>query len=68
MAGPLTIWQTRRNRLLARLRSPIERTFGIWKRCYGYTAVRYRSLARNETQLQLLSIAFNLRRALVLQA
>ena len=63
----LTIWQTRRNRLLATLRSPIERTFGIWRLWYGYTAVRYRSLARNTTQLQLLSMAFNLRRAVVLQ-
>lgn len=64
---PATVWQTRRNRLLATLRSPIERTFATWKRWYDYTRVRYRSLARNDTQLQLLCIAFNLRRALVLQ-
>ncbi len=64
---PITVWQARRNRLLATLRSPIERTFGIWKRWYDYRHVRYRGLARNNTQLQLLCIAFNLRRALVLQ-
>lgn len=64
---PITIWQARRNRLLATLRSSIERTFGIWKRWYDYQRVRYRGLARNNTQLQLLCIAFNLRRALVLQ-
>jgi IS5 family transposase len=63
---PPSFWQIRRNKLLARLRSAIERTFGTWKRCYGYTRVRYRSLARNHTQLQLLSIAFNLRRAIAL--
>ncbi len=65
---PLTVWQIKRNRLLAKLRSPVERTFGTWKRWYDYTRVRYRGLARNNTQLQLLAIAFNLRRASVLQA
>ncbi|MEJ1977162.1 MAG: transposase [Acetobacteraceae bacterium] len=38
---PITVWQARRNRLLATLRSPIERTFGIWKRWYDYRHVRY---------------------------
>jgi len=39
----------RRNRLLATLRSPIERTFGTWKRWYGDTRVRYRGLAQHHT-------------------
>jgi IS5 family transposase len=55
-----------RNRALAALRRPIERTFGVLKRWYGYGRVRYRSLARNTLQLQLLAVALNLRRALVL--
>ena len=55
-----------RNRLLAPLRAPVERVFALWKRCYGYRRVRYRSLARNAAQLGLLAIATNLRRALVL--
>ena len=48
------------------LRAPVERVFALWKRCYGYRRVRYRSLARNAAQLGLLAIATNLRRALLL--
>jgi transposase, IS5 family len=55
-----------RNRVLGRIRAPIERTFGVLKRWYGYGRVRYRSLVRNALQLQLLALAMNLRRALVL--
>jgi transposase, IS5 family len=55
-----------RNRALAALRRPIERTFAILKRWYGYGRVRYRSLVKNALQLQLLAVALNLRRALVL--
>ena len=36
------------------------------KRWYGYVRVRYRSLARNTLQLQLLAMAMDLRRAVVL--
>jgi transposase, IS5 family len=57
-----------RNRALAALRRPIERTFGVLKRWYGYRRVRYRSLVRNALQLQLLAVALNLRRALALTA
>ena len=46
--------------------APVERTFAILKRHYGYTRVRYRRLVRNALQLQLLALAMNLRRALVL--
>jgi transposase, IS5 family len=55
-----------RNRALAALRRPIERSFGALKRWYGYRRVRYRRLPRNSLQLQLLACALNLRRALVL--
>jgi IS5 family transposase len=57
-----------RNRELGRIRAPVERTFATLKRWYGYRRVRYRSLARNGLQLQLLACAMNLRRALVLTA
>jgi IS5 family transposase len=57
-----------RNRALAALRRPIERTFGVLKRWYGYRRVRYRSLVRNALQLQLLAVTLNLRRALALSA
>jgi IS5 family transposase len=55
-----------RNRIIGPIRAPIERTFGVLKRWYGYRRVRYRSLLRNALQLQLLACAMNLRRALAL--
>lgn len=64
--GPLPPWQQRRNALIRPIRSAIERTFGTWKRSYGYTCVRYFSLAANAVELQLKAIAFNLRRAAAL--
>jgi transposase, IS5 family len=63
---PLDVAGHARNRALAALRRPIERTFGVLKRWYGYRRVRYRSLVRNALQLQLLAVALNLRRALAL--
>jgi IS5 family transposase len=55
-----------RNRTIGPIRAPIERIFAILKRWYGYRRVRYRSLIKNALQLQLLAVALNLRRALVL--
>jgi transposase, IS5 family len=63
----LTPAEHARNRAIAPLRAPVERTFAILKRWYGYCRVRYRSLLRNALQLQLLACAMNLRRALVLR-
>jgi IS5 family transposase len=59
-----------RNRALSKVRAPSERSFAILKRWYGYHRVRYRSLVKNalQLQLQLLALALNLRRALVLAA
>jgi transposase, IS5 family len=65
---PLTHWQQVHNRLIMPIRRNIERTFGTWKRCYGYTKVRYRGLQRNESHLQLICMAFNLRKAVALGA
>jgi IS5 family transposase len=59
-------WQQRRNRLIAPIRASVEHVFGIMKRSYGYRRVRYFSLARNALQLELLCLAINLRRAVVL--
>jgi IS5 family transposase len=55
-----------RNRAIGIIRAPVERTFALLKRWYGYARVRYRSLVKNTLQLQLLALALNLRRALVL--
>jgi IS5 family transposase len=65
---PLGAADRARNRAIAPVRAQVERTFAILKQWYGYTRVRYRSLARNALQLQLLCAAMNLRRALVLGA
>ena len=59
-------WQAKRNALIAPIRSAVERVFGTFKRCYGYRRVRYFGLERNRTQLLLLCIAFNLRKAVAL--
>jgi IS5 family transposase len=53
-----------RNRIIGRIRAPVERSFAVMKRWYGYARVRYRTLANNA--LQLVCVAINLRRALVL--
>jgi IS5 family transposase len=60
---PLSRHQRRRNRLIAKIRAAVEAIFGTWKRGYGYVRVRYRGLLRNHAHLQILAIAFNLRRA-----
>ena len=59
---PLPAEETARNRRLVPIRSAIERIFGTLKRSYGWTRVRYRGLARNAAHLDLLCLAFNLRR------
>jgi transposase, IS5 family len=59
-------WQARRNALISPIRSAVERVFGTFKRSYAYRRVRYFGLDRNLTQLRLLCIAFNLRKAVAL--
>ena len=61
---PISRHQRRRNRLIAAIRAAVEAIFGTWKRGYGYVRVRYRGLLRNHAHLQILAIAFNLRRAI----
>ncbi len=56
-------WEQRRNRLIARLRAPVEQVFGTLKRTYGYRQVRYMGLERNATELYFKCMAYNLRRA-----
>jgi IS5 family transposase len=57
---PLDAAGRARSRAIAPLRAPVERTFAILKRWYGYRRVRYRSLVKNALQLQLLAVAMNL--------
>jgi IS5 family transposase len=59
-------WRGRRNRLIAAIRGRVETCFAVLKRHYRYVRVRYVGLAKNQAHLQLLCIAMNLRRAIVL--
>lgn len=63
---PLTEQQTRRNAKLSKIRCRVETVFAVLKRVYRYRRTRYVGLLRNQLQLTLLAICFNLRRALVL--
>jgi IS5 family transposase len=64
----LPIWQARRNRLIAPIRAGVERVFAVWKRWWGYDRVRYVGLERNQTQLALICIAYNIKKAAKLAA
>lgn len=59
----LAYWERRRNALISRLRSRVEKVFGTWKRSYGYRRVRYMGLERNATEMFFKCMAYNLRRA-----
>jgi IS5 family transposase len=63
---PLTAEQKRRNAAISKVRCRVETVFAVLKRTYGYRRTRYIGLARNQLQLTLLAICFNLRRMLVL--
>jgi len=65
---PLSDGQTRRNAALSKIRCRVETVFAVLKQVYGYRRTRYVSLVRNQLQLTLLAICFNLRRMLVLTA
>jgi hypothetical protein len=61
-------WQRWFNKAAAPIRSGVECSFAIMKRYYGYQRVRYIGLDRNRCHLNLMGVAINLRRALVLAA
>lgn len=58
----LTESQKQCNRFLAKLRSHIERVFGTLKRSYRYRRARYLGLRKNQLQLTLMCMGYNLRR------
>jgi IS5 family transposase len=55
-----------RNRRKNRRRRNIERIFGHWKRCQGYRMVRYLGLVKNQLELTLKAVTYNLRRLVTL--
>jgi IS5 family transposase len=50
------------NRILSKLRCPVERIFGTLKRSYRYNRARYLGLRKSKLQLTMMSMAYNLRR------
>jgi transposase, IS5 family len=65
---PLSARQRRRNAALSKIRCSVETVFAVLKRIYGFRRTRYVGLIRNQLQLTLLAICFNLRRSLVLSS
>jgi IS5 family transposase len=65
--GPvLTRWQIRANALISARRAQVEGVFATLKRWLGYERVRYRGLSRNESHLNLVALAYNMKRAMKL--
>jgi Transposase and inactivated derivatives, IS5 family len=58
----LTAWDRRNNRSKGRVRRNIERIFAHFKHWQGYRRVRYLGLARNQLELTLKAVAYNLKR------
>jgi len=63
---PLTPEQIKHNTALSKIRCRVETVFAVIKRVYGYRRTRYVGLIRNQLQLTLLAICFNLRRVLAI--
>jgi transposase, IS5 family len=63
---PLSPRQKRHNALIAGVRAEVEGVFATLKRWFGFDRVRYRGLARNESHVQLLALAYNMKRSLKL--
>lgn len=64
---PLKNWQTWFNKAVTGIRAAVERPFGWMKGPYGYVRVRFRGLARNRCDFNLLAMAMNMRRGLTLR-
>jgi IS5 family transposase len=65
--GDDTVQKLKRwNRAVQRIRSRIEKIFGVCKRSYGLRRMRWRGLGKAALQVRLTATAYNLRRALSL--
>jgi IS5 family transposase len=64
---PLSPKQKKRNKRFSRVRSSVERIFGIVKRHYGMSRVRYVGLLRNRSHLFLVAICYNLKKLAAFQ-
>lgn len=59
--------QDKENRYFSSIRTRVEHVFGILKLHYGFGKARYLGLSRNQARIRLISMAYNLKRALRIQ-
>lgn len=59
-------WQKARNKLISKLRAPVESVFGTLKRVYRYTRARYCDFVMNAADVYRRMTVYNLRRAVSL--
>ena len=57
--------QKRLNKAFSKVRSAVERPFGVLKRSYGWSRVRYVGLVKNRAHIFMASICFNLKKMVV---
>ena len=55
--------QKKRNKLIAKVRSAVERPYAVFKENYGLRRMRFFNFARNQVLIVLACCAYNLRRA-----
>lgn len=63
----LTVEEIETNKEKSKIRTNVERVFAHFKRWYGYVKVRYIGLEKNNLQLKMLAIAYNLKRSVNIQ-
>jgi IS5 family transposase len=59
-------WQKHLNKLWSKTRSNIERIFGHLKTIHGLTQTKYKGWVKNQVHLDLLAMAYNMKRAATL--
>lgn len=65
---PLSDPQKHQNRQWSSIRSTVERVFGVLKQHYGIAKARYLGLKRNQARFMLATMAYNIKRGVVVQA
>ena len=60
--NPLTDEERERNKLIAKIRASVERSFAIIKSKWGHSRARYVGIVKNKIHFTLIAIAYNLRR------
>lgn len=64
---PLSKAQKGNNKIKSRIRSTVERVFGVLKLHYGMAQARYLGKARNKMRFALMSMAYNIKRGVSLK-